>query len=199
MGVIKTALEIALERTEAVKGDKAGIGQAEAKKRGKKLANAFLAGESDFAAFSGEITKEAGETAESLKQGIFDILVSQIALSSPAPSENEDKRLENTGKGLSAVIADKEFPLLFNEMLQLFAQYRKEAAQYEQAIRQQYAPKLRQKEEEVSRRLGREVRIDPMQDPEFVAFYNQNMNALKAHYEGVVERAREEAKRMFGI
>jgi hypothetical protein len=72
-----------------------------------------------------------------------------------------------------------------------------EAANYEQALRQQYAPKLRQKEEEVSRRVGREVRLDPMQDPEFVAFYNQHMSALKKNYENVVEQAKEEARRMF--
>jgi len=79
----------------------------------------------------------------------------------------------------------------------LFAQYIKEASQYEQMINQQYAPKLRQKEEELSRRLGREVHIDPFQDPEFVAFYNQHINALKGNYEPVVAQAREEAKRMF--
>jgi hypothetical protein len=197
MGVIKTALEIALERTEAVKSDKSGIGQAEAKKQGKKLANAFLAGESDFAAFTEQIKKTPAGTVESLKQGIFDILISQIALPAPGQAENEDKRVENAGKGLAAVIENQEFPLMFGELLQIFERYKQEAAQYDQAIRQQYAPKLRQKEEEVSRRMGREVRIDPLQDPEFVAFYNQNMNALKAQYEGVVEQAREEARKMF--
>ena len=64
-------------------------------------------------------------------------------------------------------------------------------------IHQQYAPKLRQKEEEVSRRLGREVRIDPFQDPEFLAFYNQHMGAVRGKYEPVVEQARAESKRMF--
>ena len=42
MGQIKSALEIALERTESVKGDKASINHFEAKQRGKKLANEFL-------------------------------------------------------------------------------------------------------------------------------------------------------------
>ncbi|MCL2270275.1 MAG: hypothetical protein FWC24_02920, partial [Treponema sp.] len=59
--------------------------------------------------------------------------------------------------------------------------------------RQQYAPKLRQKEEEISRRMGREVRLDPFQDPEFVAFYNQNLNALKANYQAIVDQVRNEA------
>jgi len=191
MGVIKTALEIALEKTEKVKSDKSGLGQFEVKKRGKKLANAFLEGEVDLAA---EIKKTPAQDRESLKQGIFDVLVAQIAL--PAAKEDE-KRIEKLGKGLSVVINNSEFNEMFKQLTMLFAQYIKEASQYEQMINQQYAPKLRQKEEELSRRLGREVRIDPFQDPEFIAFYNQHINALKGNYEPVVEQAREEAKRMF--
>ena len=191
MGVIKTALEIALEKTDKVKSDKSGIGQFEVKKRGKKLANAFLDGEVDLA---GEIKKTPAQDRESLKQGIFDVFVAKIAL--PAAKEDE-KRIEKLGKGLSVVINNSEFNEMYRQLTQLFAQYLKEASQYEQMINQQYAPKLRQKEEELSRRFGREVRIDPFQDPEFAAFYNQHIKALRGNYEPVVEQAREEAKRMF--
>ena len=191
MGEIKTALEIALERTETVKSDKSGIDQFEMKKRGKKLANAFLEGEIDLA---DEIKKTEAGRRESLKQGIFDVLITQIAL----PSGKEDeKRIEQVGKGLAAVINNNQFPAMFKQLVQLFGRFLEESSQYEQAIRQQYAPKLRQKEEELSRRFGREVRIDPFQDPEFIAFYNQHMNALKGNYESVIEQAKEEARRMF--
>jgi hypothetical protein len=191
MGVIKTALEIAMEKTGNVQSDKLGIGQFEVKKRGKKLANDFLEGEADLAA---EIKKTPAQDRESLKQGIFDVFITQIAL--PASKEDEI-RIEKLGKGLSAVINKSEFNEMYRQLTQLFAQDLQEASQYEQMLRQQYAPKLRQKEEELTRRFGREVRIDPFQDPEFTAFYNQNMNALKGNYEPVVEQAKEEARRMF--
>lgn len=191
MGVIKTALEIALEKTETVKSDKSSIDLFETKQRGKKLANAFLAGEADIAA---EIKKAPDGQRESLKQGVFDVLVTQIAL--PA-SKDDEKRIEKTGQGLAAIIDNKEFSEMFKQLTQIIGQYLKEMSHYEQAIRQQYTPKLRQKEEELSRRLGREVRIDPLQDPEFVAFYNQNIKALKGNYEAVIEQAREEAQRLF--
>jgi len=191
MGEIKTALEIALERTETVKSDKSGIDQFEMKKRGKKLANDFLEGKVDLAE---EIKKTEADRRESLKQGIFDVLIAQIVL----PSGKEDeKRIEQVGKGLAAVINNSQFPAMFKQLVQFFDRYIEESAQYEQAIRQQYAPKLRQKEEELSRRFGREVRIDPFQDPEFIAFYNQHMNALKGNYESVIKQAKDEARRMF--
>jgi len=81
----------------------------------------------------------------------------------------------------------------------LLSNYLNEATQFDQAIRQQYAPKLRQKEEELSRRMGREIHIDPFQDPEFVNFYNQNFNALKANYQTPVDQVREEAMRVWNV
>jgi len=191
MGVIKTALEIALERTEAVKSDKIGIAQYEAKQKGKKLANDYLQGDIDLA---GEIKKSKDADRTSLKQGVFDILVTQINLpSSPESAQKAEKAI----KGLESIIKSKVFSAMAGQLMQLFGQFLQESAQYEQAIRQQYSPKLRQKEEELSRRYGREVHLDPMQDPEFIAFYNQHMNALKGNYEQAVTQAREEARKMF--
>jgi len=199
MGEIKTALEIALERTESVKSDKSSIDQFEAKQQGKKIANAYLAGELDIAE---ELKKAPAASRESLKKGIFGVLVTQITLPSPKESENTTsdslKKIEKLGKGLAAVIKTNEFSAMFKQMMQIFSQYLQEAAQYEQMLKQQYAPKLRQKEEELSRRLGRDIHIDPLQDPEFIAFYNQHMNALKQNYEAIVEQAREETRKMFG-
>ena len=191
MGVIKTALEIALEKTEAVKSDKSSIDQFDAKQKGKKLANTFLAGDVNL---EEELKKVPAGIKESLKQGVFDVLITQIALPG---SKEDDKKIEKLGKGMSVLIKNKEFPAMYDQLTQIYTQYLEESAQYEQMIRQQYAPKLRQKEEEVSRRLGREVRIDPFQDPEFLAFYNQHMGAVKGKYEPVVEQARAESKRMF--
>jgi hypothetical protein len=187
MGRIKSALEIALERTETVKTDKASIGLYEAKQQGKRLANAFLANPSQK--LEDELKKYPKEQQESLKQGIFDVLLPQIAL----PAVVEDlQRVETAGKGLSALITSGRFAAMYKEFLQVLNHYFGEATHYEQAIRQQYAPKLRQKEEELSRRMGREVRLDPFQDPEFVAFYNQNLNALKANYQVAVDQMRNE-------
>ncbi|MCL2719754.1 MAG: hypothetical protein FWD47_00250 [Treponema sp.] len=199
MGVIKTALEIALEKTESVKSDKSSIGLFEAKQRGKKLANTFLEGDVNLI---DELKKTPVTDKESLIQGIFDVLITQIALPS---GEDDEKKIEKLGKGLEILIQSKdskksnEFSAMYKQLTQIYTQYLQESAQYEQMVRQQYAPKLRQKEEELSRRLGREVRIDPLQDPEFVAFYNQHMGAVKANYEPVVEQAREEIRKMFGI
>ena len=192
MGRIKSALEIALERTEAVKTDKASIGLFEAKQQGKRLANAFLADPSKN--LEDELKKYPQDQLESLKQGIFEVLAPQITL----PAATDDlPRIETVGTGLQLLIKDARFAAMYKQLIQVLSQYLGEAAHFEQAIRQQYAPKLRQKEEELSRRMGREVRLDPFQDPEFAAFFNQNLNALKANYQAAVDQVRDEAQRIW--
>jgi len=193
MGKIRSALEIALERTESVKSDKGSIGLFEAKQKGKKLANEFLEG--TVKSLADEIKKEEAGAQANLKQGIFDVLLSRITL----PAAKDDlKRIDTAGQGLLTVIGNKRFGEIVKQFSQIMNQYLDEAAQFEEAVKRQYAPKLRQKEEELSRRLGRPVKIDPFQDPEFVAFFNQNINALKANYQAAVDQVREEASRLFG-
>ncbi|MDR2103699.1 MAG: hypothetical protein LBP42_06325 [Treponema sp.] len=192
MGRIKSALEIAMERTESVKSDRAGIDLFEAKQQGKRLANEFL--ENQKTSLEEFIKKTPKEQRVSLKQGIFDVLVSRITL---PLSPDDTKRLETVGKGLQTIIGDSRFAALYKQLLQALSRYLDEAAQYEESIKRQYAPKLRQKEEELSRRLGRQVQIDPFQDPEFAAFYNQNMNILKENYEAAIQQVREQAALIF--
>ena len=193
MGRIKSALEIAMEKTENVKSDKTSIGLFEVKQQGKRLANQYLAGE--ISSVEGELKKSnSDEEKKSLKQGCFEVFVTQITL----PAVPEDlKRLEAVGKGLATVISDKRFSMLYQQFMEAVSQYLQEASQYEEAIKRQYAPKLRQKEEEFARRFGRQVKIDPFQDPEFVAFYNQNINALKANYTSLAEEVQKQAKEFF--
>ena len=192
MGKIKSAIEIALEKTESVKGDKELIGHFEVKQKGKKLANQFLEG--NLKSLKEVIEKEAKIEQDSLKQGIFDVLISQITL---PIIKDELKRIETSCQGLNAVIGAKRFEEISKQFLQIMNQFIEEASQFEDAIKRQYAPKLRHKEEELSRRMGRPIKLDSFQDPEFVAFFNQNMNTLRGNYQAAVDQAREEALRLF--
>jgi hypothetical protein len=193
MGRIKSALEIALEKTESVKSDKTSINQFETKQKGKKLANEFL--DDPKKSLEDEIKKCPKDEKESLKQGIFDVLISQLVL----PDKEDDLlRVETAARGIQTILNDSRFNSLVKQFSQVLRQYLNEAAQYEEAIKRQYAPKLRQKEEDLSRRLGRQITLDPFQDPEFIAFFNQNMNALKENYQIAIDQLKETANQVFG-
>jgi hypothetical protein len=192
MGRIKSALEIALERTTSVKSDKNSINQFELKQQGKKIASLFLSNPEN--SLKKEIDKLSKDDQVPLKQGMFDLLVTQISL----PSERESlNRIGNAAKGLGEIIQDAEFIELCGQLMEALNQFFQEAEHYEKLITQQYAPTLRQKEEEISRRTGRQVTLDPFQDPEFVAFYNQNMTVLKEKYQVAIDQVKEAATSLF--
>ncbi|MDR0643319.1 MAG: hypothetical protein LBG05_00195 [Treponema sp.] len=195
---IKTALEIALERTEPIKGDKASIEQFEARQNGKKIANEFL----DSVVSKNEkpkiieeaLKKNPKEQRQAFKAGVFETLVSRLNL---PVSRDDMKTLDAVGNGLPCVINDPRFNNAFRQFKDMISHYLDDVDQYEQAIKQQYASRLRQKEEELSKRMGHQVRIDPFQDPEFVAFYKQNMNVLKGKYQALIDQIRQEAETAF--
>jgi len=194
MARIKSALELALERTESVKGDKSSVELFELKREGKRIAGQFLENPEEIK-IEGELKKYPKEKVAAVRRGLFEVLVSQVNL----PAVKEDlARLESVGLGLQAVIGDRRFGALFSQLVQALSQFLAEADQYDQAIRRQYGPKLKQKEEELSRRMGRAVQLDPFQDPEFVAFYNQNMNALKGKYQAAADQVRDQAASLMG-
>ncbi|MFA6506147.1 MAG: DUF6657 family protein [Treponemataceae bacterium] len=193
MAHIKSALEIALERTESVKSDKAGVEQFELRREGKKIAGTFLEAPEEKP-IEAALKRFPKDKLNAVRRGVLDILITQISLPS---GRDELVRLETVGKGLHTIIGDIKFATIFQQLVQALDRYLSEVDQYDKAIRQQYAPKLRQKEDEVARRTGRRVQIDPMQDPEFVQFYNQNMGTLKDRYQTAVEQVRAQALALF--
>ncbi|MDR0558155.1 MAG: hypothetical protein LBG43_09900 [Treponema sp.] len=195
MGKIKTALEIALERTESIKSDKAAIEQFEVKQTGRRLANSFLENPEKNAKLLEDAIKDASkEQKTSLKEGMFETLLSRITL--PVAKEDES-HLCAIGKGLQAVIKSNHFHNAYRHMLDILSRYLDENAQYEDAVKRQYEPRLRKKEAELSKRYGQPVKLDPFQDPEFVSFYRQTMEAFKASYQVAVDEARQEAVEAF--
>jgi hypothetical protein len=194
MGRIKSALEIALERTESVKSDRTSIEQFEAKQAGIRLANVFLGSGQNTKPLEEAIKKAPKTQRKHIEEGVFEVLLSRINLPS---SKSDEKQLEAVGKGLQTIITDARFTTLFRQLREALTQYLEESARYEEAIKQQYAPRLKQKEAELSKRMGQPVKIDPFQDPEFVAFYKQNTDALKGNYQIAVDQVREEAVRVF--
>lgn len=195
MGRIKSALELALERTESVSGGKESLERREARLEGKRIAGAFL-DDPEKHPIAPRLDAVSRERLAEVRRGAFDVLVAQVNL----PANDADiTRLKNIGRGLSDVIRSPQFDQLFGQLDQAMAAYLDETAQYDAALRKQYLPKLRQKEEELSRRTGRQVSLDPMQDPEFVAFYNQYMSQVRDRYQQAIDQVRAQAASMAGF
>ena len=64
-------------------------------------------------------------------------------------------------------------------------------------LEKQFAPRLKQKQEEISRQLGGNVHLDPNSDPEFVKYLKHTYAQLEERYSQILIQVKNELKKMF--
>jgi len=210
MTVIKSALELALERTKNLQVDETVQKGNEAKLEGRKAAGRFLEAPDsvDFKA----IAETIGAAQRQIFLGAaFEVFTTPIQL--PTTAAVDTAKFEAIGKavvtlcGLSskftsereAKLAQQQARSLFQQIIQFLGQYGEEMKRVEQAIRNQWAPKLREKERQMAAQFGQNVRIDPMSDPEFAEFYRKNIDAMRKNYSTALEEAKTQLSQLCGF
>ena len=190
MSEIKSALEMALERTADVKSDRSLIEAHETRQLGMKLAGTLAdKPDTDVKAVFDKMDREKRKWA---REGFISVVLSHLSL--PA-QENDLQRLRTVTKGLEAVAQDKSAVVAVMEQVeQLLQQYLDNKGQLVESLRQQFEPRLRQKEQEIAKQTGSPVKLDPVNDPEFGKALAQNMQRLQAQYNQVIAQAREQLK-----
>ncbi len=191
---IKSSLEIALERTKDVPADPENLQASGFVTAGKKLVSQFL-NDPEFS-LARNIRKHDGKERQWLSQGVFDALSSNLALPS---DEYGIKRNRRAMEGFSAILRDqRRLRIMGQQIEQFFAEYFQERQQLKQNVDRQYGPRLQQKEEELARRTGTRVRLDPATDPEYVQLLRQQMALLEDRYGNVLQQVKQELSSMFG-
>jgi len=212
--LIKSAVELALERTKHLEVDESSLKASEYKVSGRKAAGRYLEVSVDDAGSAGDSLASAikavdPQFSEVFRKAVFDVISAQIQLSAGAVDQEKFARigaglgivsLSVTGKGLlGRGSPEKEVIGLVQQIAAFAGKYQEEVKRVEQAIRTQWAPKLKEKERQLAARMGQDVRLDPMSDPEFAAFYKQNVEALRARYSEALDGAKNELAVLCGI
>jgi len=211
MAMIKSALELALERTKDMVVDEVALEERSLKQEGKKAAGRFL-DDPETVDLAAILASYAKEKRKSVREGMFETFSAQLqlptneasiatvpliakgfAVLAAAPSGNGI--LGNVG----GAVAEKRVAALFQQLEGFFKQYLDDMKNVEQAIRKQWAPKLREKERQLAARMGQDVRIDPMSDPEFSAFYKQNVSAVRSQYLAALDKAKADLSALLGM
>jgi hypothetical protein len=210
MAMIKSALEIALERSKDIKVDEAALEANALRIEGKKAAGRYL-DDPESGSLADRLAAYAKEKRAPVREGMFEVMASQIQLPSNEASAAKLDMLSagfsalaaSSGSGLlgsvGSAVADKRVQALFQQLAGFFKQYLDDMKNVEQAIRKQWGPKIREKERQMAARMGQDVRIDPMSDPEFAAFYKQNVSAARAQYQAALDKAKNDLAAMIGI
>ncbi len=195
MGQIKSALEIALERTADIKSDAHAGEERKLANAGKKIASDFMEN-GDKAAFKKALNDFKRDEKDSVVKAAVLLFATRIQL---PLAEDDLEVLPKLTEGFDVLLPHKGFEQLFATVSQVFTQYLVSQRQLEQSLEQQFAPKLRQKEAEIAQRTGQHMQLLPSQDPEFCQHLERNLSKLREQYEGAVAEIKNRIKQMAEI
>lgn len=191
MAFIKSSLEIAMERTKDVKSDPGTIKSDNLVKEGQKFASDFLfSTEIDKTDLEKKIKSFSDVNKKFFTSGLKKTFLSNIRL--PKTDTFEDL-LDKIREGLSLFTTDKKSTnIMVEQIKQFYTQYLENRSQLIEALKQQYAPKLMQKQQEMAKQYGQEVTLSPDQDPEFMELLKSNLLKLETQYGDSLSKAKEE-------
>ena len=188
------SIKSSLERTKDVQADPENLKASGFATAGKKLVSQFLA--DPKYSLAKKVRAHDGKERRWVSNGVFDALLSNLALPS---DEYGLKRNRRAMEGFSAILRDqRRLRIMAQQLEQFFTEYFQERQQLKQNVDRQYAPRLQQKEEELSRRTGSRVRLDPATDPEYVQLLRQQMALLEDRYGTALQQVKEQLSAMFG-
>lgn len=197
MAHIKSALEIAMERTEGIKADKSSIKAHETKLKARKTVSDFLSEPGNKELDLGKYLKKLpGDEKKWAMEGMSEILSANLVL----PKDDSYKeRLSAVSQAYSAICKERrQVAHIFAQIEQFFEQYLQNRDQVQQSLETQYAPQLQAKQKELAKQFGAEVQLSPMQDPEFVNLLQKNLARLEKQYQEALNQVKAQLSEYCG-
>ncbi|MCL2295084.1 MAG: hypothetical protein FWC36_09515 [Spirochaetes bacterium] len=191
MGEIKSALELALERTNNVQSDKTLIEKHKAIEEGRKAAFEYMEKNDAKETSLEKLIKESSkEKQQWLREGIFKVLISNLKL---PEDESSFKKVSKIRDGFSAIAKEKkEITLLFAQVEQVLKQYLQNKKAVIENLNNNFEQKLREKEEILSKQLGAKITLKPENDPEYKEYLHKITNQFDQQYRELLAKVRNE-------
>ena len=198
MAIIKSAWELALEKTEKLQVDPVKIKRDLKVKEGRQLAGTFL---SDIDATKEGTKKQydavPAEEKEAFKEGMALTMLSNLALPrNTAFKENFAKVLD---LGMILGEGNEQLEQLLGQLEGFFSQYLENQEDLIERMKQQFAPALQQKEAQLRKQYGPNFTLRPEQDPEFMKLLDKQLSQLDDQYTNILTQAKAQIKDLLGI
>lgn len=192
MAKIKSALELALEKTEGLTVDKEKLKQKNLKEQGQKLASGIINGTEK----NGEEKLKNFSTNDFpfIKEGFAETILYNIRLPLYINSDNNLNRLKKAFAFISS--QEEVYSLVFSQLEQLFQKFGEDIQNLSEGLKQQYMPVLQQKQQQIRQQTGQDIPLDPEQDPEFMEMLSKHRNSLEQQYNEVIAQAKNELKKV---
>lgn len=191
MARIKSAWELALEKTENLHVDLDKIKKDNTIKLGRKICGLYI-NDIDFSMekFKSVYEKETDKT--NLKEGIINSLL--INLSLP-----KDLSFDTTIDKIVEIIEflkddSDELAGTLNQIKEFFKQYLNHQDELVNQMKEQFAPVLKQKEEQLKQQYGADYTYSAEQDKEFMKLLDDNLQKLVAQYDETLNNVKDKIK-----
>ncbi len=193
MARIKSAWEIALERTENIEIDEEKLAFEEAVKTARAIAGKYLnddeEGQEDI--FS---ELQAIKDQKAMKEGVVMTVVQNLNLPSDTVLTDRYERIGNLASSVSGNNA--QVNELMGQLIGFIKQYPEHRKQLLEQLKEQFAPMMQQKEEEFRAKYGQSVTLSAESDPEFVKIAQGQLDKLSKQYNETLEGAKAQLKAM---
>jgi hypothetical protein len=194
MAEIKSALELALEKTKTLKVDKEALIKQQYVKEGMALAGKFFE-EAEFS-FKDSTKHYDKQQLVWVREGFLDVLMSNLVL---IEDEEGLKSLKKKKEAFSFLLTNKGvLNNIFAQLEQFFSGYIEEKKKLRELIDKEYKPRLKQKEEALSKKMGQQVKLDPLSDPEYAAIIKNNVGQLKSRYQNALSQLKKQVESFVG-
>lgn len=194
MGRIKSAWEIALEKTESIEVDANKIRHNANIDAIRRKAGAYLLSEED----TEENTKSElmKYSQEDLKEALGQTIINSLSL--PQTEMGESKKPQRLSFLLSiALPGNTEVANFLSDVLNHMAQYPKHRDQMMEQLKSQFEPMLRDKEERMRAQYGEAPHLTFENDKECREMANKYLERLQDQYQKTLDDAKEQLKKVF--
>ncbi len=189
MSKIRSAWEIALEKTENIEVDRDKLRKEENMRKARSLAGSFLNGDEQMTVSDLEKQYAAIEDRNAAKEGIKLSLMQNITLSTEEDVTNRYEKLLSLASLVSK--GNEDVTALMNQIVSFLRQYPQHRKQLVEQLKQHFAPMLEQKAAQLKEKYGQDVPLSAENDPEFLKIAQQNLDQLAKQYEDTLRDAKE--------
>ncbi|WP_028974661.1 DUF6657 family protein [Spirochaeta cellobiosiphila] len=194
MAEIKSAWELALEKTKDIVVDKEALKQKDIKTLGRKAAFAYLEGTE-----ATDIKKQMSEASnkEYFLEGLAETFLSYLKY--PRAEDGYEETLDKLRTGLKELTESKEVDYIFEQLKGLFKQFIDDHLNLKDQIKQQLGPQLSQKSRAIAAQTGMSPEAAMEADPEFRRILEQNLKSMDAQYNNYLDQIKTHIKGLLGL
>ncbi len=198
MAIIKSAWELALEKTASLEADPVKIQHDQKIKEGRQLAANFLMDldvtQEDTQKKYDTYTKEEKQT---IKEGMALTLLSNLSL--PRTPLFKDSFPQFIALGSIIAEGDEQIAGLLSQVEEFFTQYLTNKEDLIERMKEQFGPHLEQKQAQMRQQYGPNFVLRPEQDPEFMKLLDKNLAQLDEQYNQILDQAKDQMKELLKI